>query len=65
MPEEPDDGGAAAPLQPLRIFTWDGMKMKSTWGLHKWAVALNHPFEWDFPFYTIHFGVPPFTDTPR
>ena len=37
MPEEPDDRGAAAPLQPLRFsFTWDGIKMRSRWVNGKW-----------------------------
>ena len=34
-------------------------------GFLKWGVPLHHPFlDWGFPLQTIHFGDPPFMESP-
>ena len=36
---------------------------KSKWRFPKIGVPPNHPFWWDFPLQTKHFGVPPFMES--
>ena len=42
---------------------WKPLWFSWIWRFPKMGVPPNHPFKWDFPLQTIHFGVPPCVET--
>ena len=38
--------------------------LETIWWFPEIGVPLNHPFQWDFPLYTLYFGRPPFMEPP-